>query len=267
MLFVRCATLFAAALVLWPATGRADVVVNLTETHESGQPPRDMQVLLQPDRMRATTPRGAMIYRDDRKTVWLLDDREHRYTEMTPQTMNAARQGMDQAMRQMQEQLKTMPEAQRRQIEQMMAQRGMPGGPAPSAAVTYVKRATGQTVGRWRCDVFEQQTDGKKTAELCLAPLGDLGLKSDDIKVLNAFYSDSGFAQATGGRAEQLNFKRLSEVAGREVFPIRTVLFDGQKQSETVVKSIERTAIPANSFELPAGYAKRDMPIPGAPKG
>ena len=177
---------------LFPVSAGANVIVTLAETLEEGQPPRDRKVLLEPDRMRVETGRGTMIYRDDRKVLWLVNDTERRYSEMTPQSMAAMRQGMDQQLRQMQEQLKNLPEAQRRQVEQMMTQRGLPGA-ATSHNVTYTKRATGQTVGRWRCDVYEQQVDGKKTAELCLAALGDLGLKSNDVEVLSSFYSESGF--------------------------------------------------------------------------
>jgi hypothetical protein len=237
------------------------------ETLEEGQPAHERKVLLEPDRMRVETGRGSMIYRDDRKVLWLVNDNERRYSEMTPQTMAALRQGMEQRMQQMQEQLKNLPEAQRRQLEQMMNQRGMPGA-AASRNVTYAKRATGQTVGRWRCDVYEQQVDGRKTAELCLAALGDLGLRSDDVKVLSSFYNESGFQQMSGGRSDEFNFKRLSEVAGREVMPVHVITFnDGQKVADTVVKSVERGAIPPGSFEVPAGYAKRDMPMMPGGKG
>jgi hypothetical protein len=251
----------AAVAALTAPAARADIFVTMTESRGNGQPDREVFLYLEPDRVRLAVPGGGVIYRDDRKLLWAIDDSQRSYAEITP----AMRQGMSDMMRAMQEQLRSMPEAQRKQLEQMLGQQGMqlPSGGQQSAPVTYTRTAPGKTVASWRCDEYEQRAGGKKTAELCLAGLADLGMRPDDVRALNALYAESQFAMQITGRAEAFDMKRMAEAAGRDVLPIRAVIYDdnGQKQSETVVKSLRRAVIAPDIFEVPQGYAKRDMPM------
>jgi uncharacterized protein YneF (UPF0154 family) len=252
-----------ASVVLATAPSRADVFVTMTESRGNGQPDREVFLYLEPDRVRLAVPGGGVIYRDDQKLLWAIDDNERSYFEVTP----AMRQGMTDMMRAMQDQLRNMPEAQRKQLEQMLGQQGvqLPSGQQGNAPVTYTKTAPGKTVGSWRCDEYEQRVGGKKTAELCLAGLADLGLRPDDVRALNALYAESQFAMQVTGRAEAFDMKRMAEAAGRDVLPIRAVIYDdnGQKRSETAVKSLRRAVIAPEYFEVPQGYTKRDMPMMG----
>jgi hypothetical protein len=53
----------------------------------------------------------------------------------------------------------------------------------------------------------------------------------------------------------------MSAAIGHDVLPVRWVSFgNGERKGETVVKSIERTTLPPDTFEVPAGYTKREMP-------
>jgi hypothetical protein len=57
-----------------------------------------------------------------------------------------------------------------------------------------------------------------------------------------------------------------SEVAGApEGVPVKTVVYhEGKPQSETVVKEVKKEATAGNLFELPKGYAKQALQMPGA---
>jgi len=251
----------AALLLCAASAARADVFVTMKESRGNGQPDREVYLYLEPDRVRLAVPGGGVIYRDDRKLLWAIDDTQRSYFEITP----GMRQGMNDMMRAMQEQMRNMPEAQRKQIEQMMQQQGvqLPSGQQADQPVTYTRTAAGQTVGSWRCDGYEQRVGGRKTAELCLAGLADLGLRPEDVRALDALYAESQFAMQVTGRAEAFDLKRMGQAAGRDVLPIRAVIFDdnGQKRSETVVKSLRRAVIAPEYFEVPQGYTKRDMPM------
>jgi hypothetical protein len=269
MRFLGWTSLLLASVVALPVQqAAANVVVTMNETRADGRPPTDVKIYLEPDRMRVTPSQGGggAIWRDDKKAFWVIDDKNKSYTEITPESMKAVRQGMDQMRQQMQEQLKAMPEAQRRQMEERMGQHLGQGG--ERERVSYVKTASGKSVGKWRCDEYEQRVGAAKRQELCVATLKELGLASDDVRALKSLYGSAGLGDMGGGRGTQpMDIEALWKAAGGEVLPVRVVDFDGdKKRSETVMKSVERTSIPPATFEVPAGYQKQEMG-PGGRRG
>ena len=115
------------------ATGAANAGVVVTmETADSGGKPKTNMMYIEQDRLKMSGEHGDMIYRGDLGKVWMLHAADHTYSEMTPESMKKMSSRMEGAMAQMQDRLKSLPEAQRKQIEAMMAQNG--GGPGAAKA-------------------------------------------------------------------------------------------------------------------------------------
>jgi hypothetical protein len=265
-----------AAVALAPLTmtlaggAHAATVITLSQAAEGDTDTQTMS--LEPDRLRISSADGDMIYRGDQGKVFVLDNETHSYMEMSPATMQAMKARMDQAMARMKQQMASMPEAQRKQMEAMMAQRGMPlpgQEPAAAAQISYEKSGDVRKVGKWNCTPYRAMANGKPQADLCIAKLEDLGLTRDDLKGLISLSGFMGKQMAQMGAQTppmaSADFDSMKKAIGYDGFPIQTkqAAPGGQGQFESTLQSVEHKDVPAGTFDLPAGYAKRDMGAPG----
>ena len=250
----------------------AGVVITL-ETGSAGGQPAASTMSLESDRLRMSSAHNDMIYRADLGKVWIMDTGDRSYREMTPESMKQMRAQMAGAMAQMQQNLQSMPPEQRKRIEAMMAQRGMgPQAGTPEQAV-YEKDGDPKMVGQWSCTPYKVSVNGAERSQMCIAKLADVGLTRDDLK---AFASLGVFMQSMmagpGGEhrrpAGVYDFDAMSKSIGFDGIPVQTahVSTDGKTEIESTIKSVDRKSIPADAFELPAGYTKQEMPMMGAGK-
>lgn len=265
--------LVAAALLGLGAGGAsmAGTVITLDEAVNDA-PPQARIMYLDTDRLRMTSPLADIIFRGDQSKVWVLQAKNHSYLELTPGGMAQAGARMDQAMAQMKEKLAAMPEAQRKQIEAMMAARGMgQGAPSAPPQPTYEKAGDFRTVGEWSCAPYRMILDGKPSSQVCIAKLSDLGLSRDDLKAFASFAAFMGQIRTAMGGARTpmttMDFDAMTKAIGFEGFPVQTIskFGDGSRQVVTTLKSIQHQDPPAGAFDLPAGYTKREMAGMGRP--
>jgi len=260
-----------AATWLMGAQALAGVVITI-ET--GGDKARTNTLSLESDRLKVGGDHDDMIYRADLGKMWILDAGDHTYREVTPEMMQQARTMMAGAMQQMQAQLQSMPPEQRKRLEEMMAKRGMgapAGAPAAQPAqVAYERMGGTRTVGKWPCTPYKVTVDGAERTEMCIARLGDVGLSRDDLKALAQFGTFMQSMMTMPGAdkhrpAGAFDFDGMSKAIGYDGIPVETARLsaDGKPQVESTIKSVDRTSIPAATFEVPAGYTKRDMPMGG----
>ena len=169
------------------------------------------------------------------------------------------RKGKDQAnqmLKQLKQQLASMPPEQRAMMEKMMKnQLGKSGRPK----VTFKKGKTGVKVGKWRCALFLVYKKGKKISEKCYARLGELGLKRRDLAALGAYSNIVSTKSEAAGEIDEDSFspKEIRKITGFYGFPVKTVGYEGEgKQTLTELVRIERKTLPSSVFEVPKGYKK-----------
>jgi hypothetical protein len=260
-------TLGLCLALLAGSAAHAGVKITVEES-SSGAPKASNEVLLERDRMAIGRHDGRLIFRDDLQTAWVVNDSRRSYAELNAQTMEQAKAAAQQTMKDLQAQLKNMPEAQRKQVEAMMAAQGMPTAPGQNAevpAITYRPLGRRSTVGSWSCEMFEQQVAGRKQADFCAARLSEVGLHRDDLKPLQDFFTFTQKANLPGARRQTaLDFEALSKATGYDAIPLDVTTYnEGKPVAHSMVRSIERSDIPPTTFELPAGYKKRDISKPG----
>jgi hypothetical protein len=268
---VLVATGFLAAL----STVGARAATVITSTQNDGEGAKTQTMYLDGDKLRMSGPGGDMLYRGDQGKVFVVDEDSHSYMEMSPEGMAKVKARMDAAMAQMKQQMASMPEAQRKQMEAAMAARGMPGMGQTQAAppqITFQKGGASRKVGKWDCQPYTVISDGKPEADLCVAKLSDMGLTRDDLKPfigLSEFMGKqmSGMGQQASPMAS-MNFDSLNKAVGYEGFPVESTYKApmGPQEFKSTVQSVEHKDVPAASFDLPAGYTKHDMGGPGGPK-
>jgi hypothetical protein len=187
--------------------------------------------------------------------------------------MGQAAARMDKAMAQMKQKLASMPEAQRKQIEAMMAARGMgQGAPRTAPRVSYEKAGDSRRVGDWNCEPYRIVSNGKLSSEVCIARLSDLGLSRDDLKAFASFGAFMGQMSAAMGflRTPMMtdDFDSMTKAIGFDGFPVQTssTFGDGGRQVVATLKSIQHRDPPEGVFDLPSGYAKRNLGAMGRPE-
>lgn len=265
-------TCFGFAGLLVSTAAFAGVKLTIENTAATATQTRTDTILLDRDRMSMTTGEGRMIFRDDQKTVWVISDKRHGYLEITPQTMQQARAVMQQAIDKLKEQMKSMPEDQRKKLEAMMAAelgQTASGQDASKTSVSYRKLGKTMTVRGWSCEVVERLVNGKKQADLCVSRLDQVGLTPDDVRVFEDFFVFIRQAMPTAHhRTSLIDFEDLRKAVGYPAIPLDVTTYaDGKPVSHSVMKAIERSDIPPEAFEIPAGYQKETMPKPDGATG
>ena len=266
-----------ALIALSAEPALAGVVVTSTDTKLDTKQASPSVVYADTDKLKVVNGATTVIYRGDLKKFWIISPARKSYTEMTPETMQqlSSRMAglnaqMSAAQARMQEQMAKMPPAQRAQMEAMMAGRGGIGGAAAKPAeVTFTKAGTSKTVANIRCDVYKRATNGAQDEEICIAPIGQAGLTAADFRVLESM---SEFVAPIRSAPQAPNddfmsWGTMNKAIGFQGMPLDTIRYEGRApSSQQTVQKIERTNIPASTFELPQGYTMQAIPTGPGPK-
>ena len=213
-------------------------------------------IYLEPDHVRVESMGNVTIFRGDQNTAFMLNPGEKKFVKMTPEAMKQMAAAMDDAKKQMAEQMKSMPPEQRAEAEKMMA--AMPG---QGAKVEFRKAGGTATFGRWQCERVDQLVNGQPQAQLCVAKLAELGLGDADLGVLQRFATFMQQASpASAGDAAAVDPKALEKIVGYPAFSVHVEIPAAKMQTTT--KSVEQKALAANLFEVPAGYTEEKMQGP-----
>jgi hypothetical protein len=218
-------------------------------------------------RMEMASERGKtiVIFDGDKQVLWMIQPDQGSYMEMTADTVarlsqqaGGADAQMEQAMKQMQQKMASMPPEQRAIIEQAMKGRAgaMGAGGAPPT-ITFQAKGGTERVGSFTCSRYDELSNGKRTAELCAATFDQFHLTEADLR---SFQSMAKFMEPM----RRMNPRGMSPVMPMEQihgFPVRTVMYDAADKPtyEDTVLSVEQQSVEAGMFTLPAGLTKSDM--------
>jgi hypothetical protein len=216
-------------------------------------------VYLDADRVRIESPSGVMIFRADQSTAYLLKPGEKTFMRMTPETMQKVAKAMDAARAALAERLKSMSPEQRAEVEKMMPGAGAAAAQPPKFA--FRKAGGAATFGKWRCERVEQLMNGRPEARLCVTRLSELGISERDLAAMRRF--ETFMRQAapqTAGATAAIDPQALEKIVGYAAFPVHSEIPDAKV--ETTTTSVEKKALPADLFEVPAGYREEAIPAP-----
>jgi hypothetical protein len=232
-------TAILVAPLLGLASGAyAEAVLTFTITDKDGAPPQTATMYLGDRNLKMETGQVGALYEVEAEKTLYYDHGSRTYFEMRTEEISAMRQQIVEAMRQ---QMHNLPAEQRLEMEAMLHQYAEEKA---SPALTYRQLSTGQKVGKWHCDVYEQLADGEKNAELCLARLGEVGLTQADLKIVAAFaHSVQKMASsmgAPGSEPHALDPAAIEKGVGFAAFPVRVAMLsrfvDPDEQEEVVAK-------------------------------
>jgi len=208
---------------------------------------------------------GATIFKDD--TIYILNTKDKTYNAMDRESMQKMAEQISPALKQMQEQLAKLPPEQRAQVEKMMGGQSGPG--AKEKTQEFRKTSRSDKVAGYSCHYVEMLEDDVVQNEFCVVPTGSLkgsadlmaaaqkmqAMLSDMLKTLDSPWMKQMIAR------QQMNYEQLGGI------PVLTRRFENGKATvETTLRAIRSESLPASTFDIPAGFAKKDM-MQGSRKG
>jgi hypothetical protein len=267
---LRIATLGAAACLAFAANAGVYIETQDSGVTAAGQAPLH-RMLIQDGAARIEHSHGDddakfVIFKNDE--LFLVDPSKKRYAVLDHESAHAIGGAVDSAVGQMRKELAKLKPEQRSMVEQMIGKKAgaVLGEPKPEP-VTVV-RDTGQDdiVNGIGCRNWEIRCDDKRSKELCVVPFSSVPGTEDLLALarrVRALLQDLTEALAhAGGSAEDLAL--MEQVQG---FPVRIRRYDDSEvlQGEVQLKSWHEETFPASSFDIPAGYVRRDIKSELAP--
>jgi hypothetical protein len=254
-----------AWLLLLPAMSSAGVYIEtVTRDIKSGTTSPAQKIHVQGDMARIETADGDVtIFKGD--MLYSLDRESRSYRVMDQATMQQMASGINSAMQQMQAQMQArmaqMTPEQRAQMQQMM---GAMGGADPNAkANVYEAVDTGRNenaAGRG-CRVWNMKRNGVVEDEYCVVPFSSLPGK-ENVQALmrrmgELFQSlEQAMPNAASGGGMMRAYTRINGYPVRQ----RDIVAGKPAGTEELLKAWLEQPVPAAMFEIPAGYARKDMP-------
>jgi len=187
---------------------------------------------------------NATIFRLDKKMMYMIDNQEKEYSEMTFSELEAyakkANKQLEGKMAEMNEQLKNMPPEQKKMMEQMMGSALMGG---KDSKIDVVKTGEKKTICGYSCVKFAMKENGKEIGSIWTTTgVPGYDKMQKDMKE----FSQRMAAQMPKAGQMMEAFKKV------EGFPVQTTIAG----ITTTVTKIEQKAVAASEFEIPAGYKK-----------
>jgi hypothetical protein len=249
-----------ALAISMTAAGAADAAAEITMEHTSlddpKAPAKPETLYLSPDGAKIDMDRNMMIYRPADGAVIMVNKEKHSYMDL-----GAMAKKMAAAQAQMEASMKSMPEAQRKAMEGMMAKMG--GGDMTEPVYT---KTGSKTVNGWPCDVYHVSFGGSLQTEECIAKLGAVGLDEADLAVLRKLgeTTRNALPAAFRNKTNPMDFDAMTKALGYEGVPVETTMLGdgGKPESRTTLKSVTHDPLPAGTFDVPAGYVKQSgLPV------
>jgi len=213
---------------------------------------------------------GEVIFRGDRREMLIINHEDESYTVIDEEVLRKIAAQIGNAMSQIEQALKNVPESQRKMVEEMMKKR-LPQAAAAGPVIEVRKSAERGDRAGYPCVKYEVLRGGNLVTELWVTGWDNVegGEQAAAVfKDMAGFFRDmmetfknasgpmGGFVADIGNAA----FEHMSQIDG---FPVITRQLDGGKlENESILRSSARRTLAAADFEPPAGYKRREMSSP-----
>ena len=141
-------SVFLTILFLFSIASQAGVIIKMTQLSESMELDMKSTMYIDKDRLRmeasGSGQNQVIIFRGDKNLFWTIDDENKTYFEMTQEDIKKLKVQMDKMQKIMMEQMKNMPEEQRKMMEKMMPS-NIPS--KETVKTTYTKKSSHMPFG------------------------------------------------------------------------------------------------------------------------
>lgn len=247
-----------SAIIFLTLTIDAGVYIKSVDIHGDNPKENTSNIFIEKDRIRVQmeTPEqfSVIIFRHDKQVMWMIDEQNKTYSEITKDDLAELKKRMDSAQAMMAEQMKNLPAEQRQMMEQMMKKQ-MQQMPSMEKPKIEYKKAGQEKIEQWPCTKYEGFVDGKKTSDVWAVSWDKLGFSADDFEGLKHM---GEFFEVLNQKSEE--FFNLETFQG---LPVKIQDYEnGKLRSKTQIKEITAKNCESSLFELPSGLTKKDL-MPG----
>lgn len=241
------------ALMLAAVQVHAGWIIKMSSTAPDGT--KQVEIFtIQDNKWKVESEGTGTVLFDLEKDELIIVDHESRTAYVgSPSEMASMR---DNAMAQMEEQLKNMPAEQREMVRKMMAQQ-MQSQPSAAKSIDVQVRKTGEkaTVAGYAVEKYEVRVGGAHREDVWLT--SRILLKDElDMDKLQTFME----GMAWGGSEETLYSSSPEYIQlYRQGFPLKqaTIMPGGNIVSEAV--QVEKKNVPNSAFSVPNGYERKGL--------
>jgi hypothetical protein len=210
------------------------------------------------DRMRTaiSMPQGGrqtVIFDGVAEELIVVDDARKSYSVLTKAEAEKLGAQLEAAMAQMQAQMAQLPPEMRKQMESMMAGRGMM---MPAAAAIEYRETGTATVGRWTCTRYEGTQGGARVSEVCTVEPGALGFTEADFAVIERM-AEFLKALVPQGLDQLFAVGGQPGAPGYSGVPVRQATSAGGTETVTELTDARRDTFPDELFAVPEGYRRQ----------
>ena len=209
---------------------------------------------------------GLLIYNGDRNELLVADNERLEYYVIDEQAMHQMAAQVGDAMKQMEEMMKTLPPDQRAMAEQMMKQQMPALQSAPEAPSTLQKTGGSETINGYDCEHYKVLQGEKIVREMCVAKWADIDGGSEAVEAMigmGKFFESMHDAFASGagtnfmGKQQEV-FAHMRQLGG---YPVYAKDYDeaGMVESDSSLKSSQSESIDAAMFRSPEGYRRVEL--------
>jgi len=209
---------------------------------------------------------GRFVDREGRATLikdgtfYVIDEADKSYIMFDKATMEQLAKKINEAMEKMKAQLAQLPPEQRAQMEAMVP--GLAGGDKKWTVEAIDTGKSDKVDGR-ACRVWDVKRDDKLDDQICVVPYSALPGK-ENFQAMFAKFAKvfEEMAKSVPMMAGMMTneFSAQAKVNG---YPVRTRGYENGVLGDTeqLLKVWREEAIPASTFEIPAGYKQKQMPM------
>jgi hypothetical protein len=258
-------TAFAFLIVAAGHAPAATVLVVDTESYVGTSKGGTATLYLDDTRMRIDSNEGGneftIIYHAaaEPPKYWIIDRRANSYYEFDRSAMLKTRRDLEESIKVMRRQLKSMPPAQREQMERTMKQNMTRMG-FGDTRIEYSPVSRGVKVNDWRCTHYQGDREGAKVEEVWAASPSEIGISKADLRVLGEM---AELFESTGQDMPAFfSFKRegREDDSTYDGFPVIVVSYEnGKRHEKSQIKEVRKEKLPADFFALPDGLTRQSV--------
>lgn len=218
---------------------------DLTLTYADGadKPSITMSIKGSQMRMDVHGDQAALLFDGGKREITVLHEAERSYMVFDRATLRSLKQQMEQAM-QMMERMGMDP-----------SQMGMSQRSVPEEVATGRSRE----VNGWDCDEYRLEVDGKVESVACVASAAELGVSAGDYATMQSM-----FEMLADMAAEMMP----AGLGAGETAPVDGILVESDGSGEVQrLTRVSDAALDAATFQVPSGWKRQSMEMPGMPGG
>ena len=194
---------------------------------------------------------GRIIMNTHKNVMLMINDPQKKYMEMDDRTIEQSSSMMEQMQAQMVEQLKSLPEAQRKAIEQRMGlDQSKPAEPKMEVKKTGKKRK----VSGIECEDHNVLADGKVTILACVATPKAAGISDADYATMKKMFK---FSKSMAKKSGNMGGGLAANIPNLNGIPME--VNDLQSGQSMTISSIESADLDSKNFAPDPSYQRFDL--------